>query len=356
MNGVIARCSYFGGRAGLAATLRTNSSISEGLRRELTLRRLPLAFDYLHPQPSHLLDLTLRGVLPDPQPLSEDDVALPSVNSNRFLPAGHHLVYFPPQVALSQLLPDGTDALHSPGEPFGRRLWAGGKVRFPAASELVLDGSRAVCIETIRDVIVKGRQGEEKVVVKIERRVATVQEDEKESSIRERIWKEDEDNVGQSSIIENRDLVFMRKKTREQLDHDRAKFEEEPRFITYPEFRHKIKPSRALLFRFSALTFNAHAIHLDEAYTRNVEGFRSLLVHGPLTLALLLTALHAHLIKYNRNIREIEYKNLAPLYAEESLSICGKPKTSKYNAAWDVWIENKNGGLAVRGVVQTDPL
>lgn len=122
-----------------------------------------------------------------------------------------------------------------------------------------------------------------------------------------------------------------------------------------PEYRHKIKPTRSLLFRFSALTFNAHSIHLDEAYTQNVEGFRNLLVHGPLTLTLSLTVLEAHLAKSDRTITAFDYRNVAPLYVDEPLIICGKPKPGK-DDVWDVWIEGKNGGLAVRGTAFTSPV
>lgn len=37
-----------------------------------------------------------------------------------------------------------------------------------------------------------------------------------------------------------------------------------------------------LLFRFSALTYNAHRIHYDRAYATEVEGYPGLVVHGPL--------------------------------------------------------------------------
>ncbi|KAH8434705.1 uncharacterized protein LDX57_012345 [Aspergillus melleus] len=338
--------------------LRAHSTLAGELSRELTSRRLPLTFDYLHTQPSHLLDLTLRDILPHSRPLGREDSVLPSVKSAFPLPAGHHLVYFPPQVTLSQLLADGTDTLHSPGGPFNRRLWAGGRVRFPTRSGLVLDGSRAVCIETIRDIVCKGRPGEEKVIVRIERRIGPVQESEQEDSIRARLWREDEEDFGQSSIIENRDLIFMREKSPEELARDQVNFQKQ-RIVKSPSdaaFRYNITPTKTLLFRFSALTFNAHAIHLDEAYTRDAEGFRGLLVHGPLTLTLLLTAIQPHLAKLNRTIREIEYKNLTPVYAEETLSVCGKPKPADPNAAWDVWIEGKEGGLAVRGSVRFDAM
>ena len=41
-----------------------------------------------------------------------------------------------------------------------------------------------------------------------------------------------------------------------------------------------------LLFRFSALTYNAHRIHYDRDYAR-AEGYPGLLVHGPLQALLM---------------------------------------------------------------------
>ncbi len=47
-------------------------------------------------------------------------------------------------------------------------------------------------------------------------------------------------------------------------------------------------PTEPLLFRYSALTFNSHRIHYDLAYATSEEGYRGLIVHGPLTATLLL--------------------------------------------------------------------
>ncbi|MBH1943071.1 MaoC family dehydratase N-terminal domain-containing protein [Erythrobacter sp. YJ-T3-07] len=47
-------------------------------------------------------------------------------------------------------------------------------------------------------------------------------------------------------------------------------------------------PSEALLFRFSALTFNTHRIHYDAPYAREMERYRGPVVHGPLLATLLL--------------------------------------------------------------------
>ncbi|MEU9455139.1 hypothetical protein [Streptomyces sp. NPDC048277] len=52
-------------------------------------------------------------------------------------------------------------------------------------------------------------------------------------------------------------------------------------------WRLPLRPDPALLFRFSALTANAHRIHYDTPHARDGEGYPGLVVHGPL-LALLM--------------------------------------------------------------------
>ena len=49
-----------------------------------------------------------------------------------------------------------------------------------------------------------------------------------------------------------------------------------------------VTPDSRLLFRFSALTFNAHRIHYDRPYAMAEEGYPGLVVHGPLTAVLLM--------------------------------------------------------------------
>ena len=51
----------------------------------------------------------------------------------------------------------------------------------------------------------------------------------------------------------------------------------------------------ALLFRYSALTFNAHRIHYDLPYTRDIEGYPALVMNGGLTALLLVETARAHL-------------------------------------------------------------
>ena len=58
-----------------------------------------------------------------------------------------------------------------------------------------------------------------------------------------------------------------------------------------PLWNRTITPDERTLFRYSALTFNTHRIHYDTPYTRDVEGYPGLLVHGPLTATYLYSLL-----------------------------------------------------------------
>jgi hypothetical protein len=53
-------------------------------------------------------------------------------------------------------------------------------------------------------------------------------------------------------------------------------------------------------------------------------------------------------------VESIEYRNLAPLYCDEEMRICGmEKKTLQNGSVYDVWIEGPTGGVAVKGTVYT---
>jgi 3-methylfumaryl-CoA hydratase len=68
-----------------------------------------------------------------------------------------------------------------------------------------------------------------------------------------------------------------------------------------------------LLFRFSALTYNAHRIHYDREYARG-EGYPGLVVHGPLQA--LLMAGQARPVG-----SEYSYRLVAPLYEDQGMIV-----------------------------------
>lgn len=159
-------------------------------------------------------------------------------------------------------------------------------------------------------------------------------------------------------------------------------------------------PSPTLLYRYSALSYNAHRIHLDKSYCREVEGHKDLLVHGPLSLTLMLAVLQSRLVPgldKQAIIHAVDYRHLAPLYVGQPMRICvarrnreiekdveketetememdkemekkegkgkgkGKGKSKGKgkangdsdrhfrNETWDIWVENQDGGLCVKG-------
>jgi 3-methylfumaryl-CoA hydratase len=79
-----------------------------------------------------------------------------------------------------------------------------------------------------------------------------------------------------------------------------------------------------LLFRFSALTYNAHRIHYDRSYAREVEGHPGLVVHGPLQ-ALLMAETAADALRAVGNAAlgacTFEYRLVAPLYEDQGMHV-----------------------------------
>ncbi len=72
----------------------------------------------------------------------------------------------------------------------------------------------------------------------------------------------------------------------------------------------EVHPDSRLLFRFSALTFNAHRIHYDREYTREQEGYPGLIVHGPL-IAMWLAALATD---DGQSLRDFTYRSERPAF------------------------------------------
>jgi 3-methylfumaryl-CoA hydratase len=97
----------------------------------------------------------------------------------------------------------------------------------------------------------------------------------------------------------------------------------------------RLSPDAALLFRFSALTYNAHRIHYDQPYATGVEGYPGLVVHGPL-----LALLALELPRRNRPeapVAEFRYRLRRPAFAGTELRSWSEPAGS------DGWLELATG-------------
>lgn len=247
-------------------------------------------------------------------------------------------------------------------------MWAGGNMYF--LRDVPMKGNQFHCIESIESVTPMGREKKEKLFVRVKK---TVFAGRYPGELARRHAKGAKDELStEAYLIEGRLLAFMRD---DNPDLARIMSQSPSRVLKpswKPHFSHTMVPTRELLFRFSALTYNAHAIHLDRTYCREVEGHRNLLVQGPLTVMLMMEVLRTHIRncedsgslspgkindpKASQRIVAVQYKNLRPLYVDEEMRICVRRMRASDSdgiTPWDIWIEGPDGGYAVRGRVKT---
>lgn len=86
-------------------------------------------------------------------------------------------------------------------------------------------------------------------------------------------------------------------------------------------------PSEALLFRFSALTFNTHRIHYDAPYARDVERYRGLVVHGPLMASLLLQLAASQFGE--QALKRFSFRALSPAIVGEPLHLAMRQEADR---------------------------
>ena len=97
-----------------------------------------------------------------------------------------------------------------------------------------------------------------------------------------------------------------------------------------------------MLFRYSAITFNAHRIHYDLPYATEVEGYPGLIVQGQLLATLMLQACSE---STGEPIRHFAFRGVQPVFAGEA--ICAEGRAS--SGGFKLWIRDKNGDLRMTG-------
>ncbi len=97
------------------------------------------------------------------------------------------------------------------------------------------------------------------------------------------------------------------------------------------QWHRNIIPNEALLFRYSALTFNSHRIHYDAPYAVNEERYRGLVVHGPLTATLLLDLVAREL--GSNKLKSFAFRGQAPAFVGEELHLTGNQTGSQIELA-----------------------
>lgn len=174
------------------------------------------------------------------------------------LPPMWHCVYFLERPAQSELGPDGHPRVGRPAPPKDglRRMFAGGRVT--THRPLLLGIAASVTTTSSRPTLKDGRTGPLWFVT-----VSTQYEQD-----------------GSVAITEERDIVYRPAAEPSKdaaLLGQRAAVDVAPVQGTGTD----LDVDETLLFRFSALTYNAHRIHYDLDWAAR-EGYGGLVVHGPL--------------------------------------------------------------------------
>ena len=228
------------------------------------------------------------------------------------MPQGIHFALCTPEAPTAALGEDGhplrDESADSflPPFPMPRRMWASSKIAFHAPIAI------GAVIERVS-------------------RVAAVSEKEGGSG---RLAFVDVEHVtkanGTIAVIETQTLVY-----RDAAAPDAALSPPPPGEVAFsPEgwdAHRELTPDARLLFRYSALTFNTHRIHYDAPYAREVERYRGLVVHGPLTASLLLQ-LAARELGENR-LRSFAFRGLSPAIAGEALHLVMRKGEAGYELA-----------------------
>jgi 3-methylfumaryl-CoA hydratase len=234
------------------------------------------------------------------------------------IPPGWHWLFFLEAKPASELGPDGHTKRGGflPPVPLPRRMWAGGRIEFLRplrVGETLRRESEIVAVEPKR-----GTSGDLLFVTVRHTVIAS----------------------GETATVEEHDIVY-----REAARPGQPQSPGRPAPAN-PEWRREIHADSVMLFRFSALIFNAHRIHYDLDYVRNEEHYPALVVHGPLQTILILDLARR---QERRPVKKLDYRALYPLFHTERFTVNGR--LTKDGSKAELWTANAAGICAMTGTV-----
>jgi 3-methylfumaryl-CoA hydratase len=216
------------------------------------------------------------------------DVPVPDLERDG-LPLLWHWLYLLDRPAQADLGPDGhpvRNVVPAPPGPGRRRMWAGGRVRAHGPLRCGQAATKRTKVLSIQEK--EGRTGRLTFVVV------------------EHLISQD----GQVVVEEQHDIVY-----RDAASHSPVATDDGPE-IPAAEDEWSVPVSPTLLFRFSALTYNAHRIHYDRDYCRDVEGYPGLLTHGPLQALAMTEAARAQGVR-----GDFDYRLVSPLFDHQGMVV-----------------------------------
>ena len=208
------------------------------------------------------------------------------------IPPGWHWLYFLETKPHSELAHDGHAKRGGflPPVTLPRRMWAGGRIEFlrpVRIGDTIQRDSEILSVEP--------KQGKSGSLVFV--------------TVRHTVLV-----AGETAVVEEHDIVY-----REAAKPDEAPAPGKPAPAT-AAWRRELVADEVMLFRYSALIFNAHRIHYDIDYCRHEEHYPGLIVHGPLQTTLLLDLSRRH---EPRPVRKLDYRAQSPLFHTDRFSVNG---------------------------------
>jgi 3-methylfumaryl-CoA hydratase len=143
-------------------------------------------------------------------------------------------------------------------------------------------------------------------------------------------------------LLEERTLVYLNREYQESNNVIKK--------MNFPDFSRTVVPTPLMLFQFSACTFNSHYIHYDSIYTKEKENYPKLLVHGPLTLSLLLNMFETH--ANGKKPLSFEYSCIGPAFVNEKLQLHCKFQSD----SCQLWATNHLDSVVLKGVLKFELL
>jgi 3-methylfumaryl-CoA hydratase len=258
------------------------------------------------------------------------DVPVPDLEAGEELPLLWHWLYLLDRPAIGDLGPDGhpvRGTIPAPPEAGRRRMWAGGRVRRLAALRCGEDATRRTTVA--KSVDKQGRTGPMTFVTVLHQI----------------------SQAGQVVLEEEQDIVY-----RAAAQHDGATTtarDEGEREAAVPSAPAdwEVETPVALLFRFSALTYNGHRIHYDREYARDVEGYPGLVVHGPLQALLMTEAVRRQGAAVGAGTR-FEYRLVSPVFDFDGLVVSTEPSDSDGPDAVTTSVRSRSGRTSAAGMFQ----
>jgi 3-methylfumaryl-CoA hydratase len=206
------------------------------------------------------------------------------IRAGESVPSLWHWAYFTPTAPTASLGHDGHPRLSSSRlADFPRRMWGAGTVTWHGDLRFGEPATRTTTIESVKSTA--GASGA-LMIVGLQHRY---------------------DQGGHDVIVEQQSIVYRGAGDPVPLPLDSGAPTPEVGVV-----QQQRRPDPALLFRFSAITFNAHRIHYDAPYAAQVEGYPGLVVHGPLTS---LQLAHHVETTTGRRLGRWQFKATAPMFA-----------------------------------------